>query len=69
MDESDRALRFLRVQKVAKDTFSDVDKADRWLRRPLKELRGVSPLFVVETEAGTHVVGTILANIAWGTAA
>ncbi|GLS37742.1 hypothetical protein GCM10010869_33360 [Mesorhizobium tianshanense] len=69
IDESDRAVRLLRVQSLAEDTFGDKDKANRWLRRPLTELGGETPLAVAQTEAGARVIETILGKIAWGAAA
>lgn len=69
IDESDRAVRLLRVQTLAEDTFGDKDKANRWLRRPLTELGGETPLAVAQTEAGARVIETILGKIAWGAAA
>jgi putative toxin-antitoxin system antitoxin component (TIGR02293 family) len=69
VDESDRAVRLLRVQTLAEDTFGDKEKANRWLRRPLTELGGEAPLVVARTEAGVRVVETILGKIAWGAAA
>ena len=69
VDESDRAVRLLRVQTLAEDTFGDMDKAHRWLRRPLTELGREAPLVVAQTEAGARVVETILGKIAWGAAA
>ena len=69
IEESDRAVRVLRVQTVAEDTFGSKDKAITWLRRPLAELRGETPLDMAQTEAGARVIETILAKIAWGAAA
>ena len=69
VDESDRAVRLLRVQSLAEQTFGDQDKASRWLRRPLTELGGEPPLVVAQTEAGARVIETILGKIAWGAAA
>jgi putative toxin-antitoxin system antitoxin component (TIGR02293 family) len=69
IEESDRAVRFLRVQTLAEDTFGDVEKANLWLRRPLTELGSESPLLVAQTEAGARVIETILGKIAWGSAA
>lgn len=69
VEESDRAVRLLRVQTLAEDTFGDVDKANAWLRRSLAELHGETPLAVAQTEAGARVVETILGKIAWGAAA
>ena len=69
VDESDRAVRLLRTQALAENTFDDVDQAARWLRHPLGELGGETPLIVAQTEAGARVIETILGKIAWGAAA
>lgn len=69
VDESDRAVRLLRIQSLAEQTFGDRDKANTWLRRPLLELGGEAPLAVAQTEAGARVIETILGKIAWGAAA
>ena len=69
VEESDRAVRLLRVQTVAEETFGNVDKANAWLRRSLAELHGEKPLAVAQTEAGARVIETILGKIAWGSAA
>lgn len=69
VEESDRAVRLLRVQTLAEDTFGDAAKANAWLRRPLAELHGEQPLALAQTEAGARVIETILGKIAWGAAA
>ena len=69
VDESDRAVRLLRIQTLAEDTFGDKQKASLWLRRPLMELGGQTPLGVAQTEAGARVIETVLGKIAWGSAA
>jgi putative toxin-antitoxin system antitoxin component (TIGR02293 family) len=69
VDESDRAVRLMRVQSLAEETFGDRDKASRWLRRALTELGGETPLVVAQTEAGARVIETVLGKIAWGAAA
>ncbi|AVT82083.1 antitoxin Xre-like helix-turn-helix domain-containing protein [Rhodopseudomonas palustris] len=68
IDESDRAVRLLRIQSLAEDTF-DVDKASLWLRRPLAELNGETPLTIAQTEAGARLIEMVLGKIAWGAAA
>ena len=40
MEESDRAVRLLRVQTLAEETLADNEKANRWLRDALTELDG-----------------------------
>lgn len=69
IDESDRAVRLLRIQTLAEETFGSNDKAHRWLRRELSELSGETPLAIAQTEAGARVIETILGKIAWGAAA
>jgi putative toxin-antitoxin system antitoxin component (TIGR02293 family) len=69
VEESDRAVRLLRVQTLAEETFGNHEKASRWLRRALTELDGETPLVIAQTEAGARVIETILGKIAWGAAA
>lgn len=69
LEESDRAVRVLRIQTVAENAFGSRDKGNIWLRRPLAELRGATPLDLAQTEAGARVIETILAKIVWGAAA
>lgn len=69
VDESDRAVRLMRVQALAEETFQNHRKANVWLRRPLVELGGETPLGLAQTEAGARVIETILGKIAWGAAA
>ncbi|RUV89384.1 DUF2384 domain-containing protein [Mesorhizobium sp. M1A.F.Ca.IN.022.07.1.1] len=69
VEESDRAVRLVRIQALAEETFGDAAKANRWLRKELGELAGETPLSVAQTEAGARVVETILGKIAWGAAA
>jgi putative toxin-antitoxin system antitoxin component (TIGR02293 family) len=67
VEESDRAVRILRIQSLAEEVFGD--KAHRWLRRPLAELGGETPMTMGRTETGGRIVETILGKIAWGAAA
>jgi putative toxin-antitoxin system antitoxin component (TIGR02293 family) len=67
--ESDRAVRLLRIQTVAEDTFGSKEKANTWLRRPLAALNGATPLEHCPAEAGARVIEATLAEIAWGAAA
>lgn len=69
VEESDRAVRLLRIQTLAEETFGSRDKANLWLRQPLALLNGETPLDVAQTEAGARVIETLLAKIAWGAAA
>jgi len=69
VEESDRAVRLLRIQSLAEETFANRDNANRWLRLGLAELSGETPLSVAQTEAGARLIETVLAKIAWGAAA
>jgi putative toxin-antitoxin system antitoxin component (TIGR02293 family) len=69
VEESDRAVRLLRVQTLAEGTFGNHEKANRWLRRALTELDGETPLVIAQSEAGARMIETILGKIAWGAAA
>ncbi len=69
IEESDRAVRLVRVQTIAEETFGDAAKAALWLRRPLAALSGETPLDVAQTESGARVIETLLGKIAWGAAA
>ena len=64
-----RAVRLLRIQTLAEETFGSKEKADLWLQRTLAELGGETPLVVARTETGARVIETILGKIAWGAAA
>jgi putative toxin-antitoxin system antitoxin component (TIGR02293 family) len=69
VDESDRLVRLTRIQALAEDVFGDIEKANRWLRKPLGILDGRSPLDVARTDSGARLIEQILAKIDWGAAA
>jgi putative toxin-antitoxin system antitoxin component (TIGR02293 family) len=69
VEESDRAVRLVRIQTLAEETFGNREKAHTWLRRPLAELSREPPLDVAQTDSGARIIETILAKIAWGAAA
>ncbi len=69
VEESDRLVRFTRIQALAEDVFGDAEKANRWLRESLGILGSKSPLEVAQTDAGARVIEQILAKIDWGAAA
>jgi putative toxin-antitoxin system antitoxin component (TIGR02293 family) len=69
VDESDRAVRLVRIQTLAEEAFGDKDKARVWLRKPLAALGKEAPLELAQTESGARVVETLLGKIAWGSAA
>ena len=65
-DESDRVCRPARIVVVAEDVFRDRHKASRWLRRPNRALGSVTPLSLLDTDAGTCQVEAVLMRIANG---
>jgi putative toxin-antitoxin system antitoxin component (TIGR02293 family) len=69
VEESDKVMRITRILAHAAEVFGDADRAMKWLRKPLRELGGETPLMMSDTEAGGRVVENILAQIAWGAAA
>ena len=62
-------MRVIRILALATEIFDGADRAMAWLRKPLLELGGETPLMMSSTEAGGRVVENILAQIAWGAAA
>lgn len=69
VDESDKVMRVTRIMSRAFEVFDETDRAMAWLRKPLRELGGETPLMMSGTEAGGRVIENILAQIAWGAAA
>lgn len=65
-EETDRAFRVGKVIAQADRVFGNPDKVDRWLRRTNPALNGKSPLEILESEAGAHVVDELLGQIAHG---
>lgn len=57
-DETDR--RIARLTQLARDVFRRKDKAERWLRRPRRDLGDISPLEMMETPAGARQVELML---------
>ncbi len=53
-----------RLSCLAREVFRREDKAARWLRRPLRELGGISPLEMMETPAGARQVEALLRQYA-----
>ena len=60
-DEGDEVnRRIAELTRLAGEVFRRQDKAERWLRRPLRELGGISPLEMMETPAGARQVELML---------
>jgi len=57
-DATDR--RVTRLTALAITAFGRQDQAQRWLRRPMREFGELSPLEMMESEAGARQVEAIL---------
>jgi len=66
VEETDKALRLERVATLAGRIFGNMDKANRWLRRPKHQLDGGTPLAYLMSEAGARVVEDMLQRIDHG---
>lgn len=64
--ESERTERLARIVATAEEVFGDIGRAHRWIRAPLAELDGRSPLGVAATELGARNIETLLWEIAYG---
>jgi putative toxin-antitoxin system antitoxin component (TIGR02293 family) len=66
IEETDKALRLARIAVQAERVFGDADKAQRWLRKPKRELKGETPLAYLASEAGARVVEEMLFRVEHG---
>ena len=66
IEETDKALRLERVATLAARVFGNVDKANRWLRKPKHQLNGKTPLAYLMSEAGARLVEDMLQRIDHG---
>ncbi|MCC6586588.1 MAG: DUF2384 domain-containing protein [Bryobacterales bacterium] len=55
-----------RIAATAEQVFGDVEKSWRWLRRPMRQLGGRTPLAMLATDVGARVVEEMLARIDYG---
>jgi putative toxin-antitoxin system antitoxin component (TIGR02293 family) len=62
-EESERAVRTVRIISRAQSVLGDQDKALQWLRTPKKRFEGRSPLNLLSTEAGGRLVEQMLIQI------
>ena len=66
VEETDKALRLERVATLAARVFGNPEKANRWLRKPKRQLGGVTPVACLMSEAGARVVEEMLHRIEYG---
>jgi putative toxin-antitoxin system antitoxin component (TIGR02293 family) len=69
LEESNRVSRVARIYALALETLGEDEKAKRWLRRPLTQFRGRTPMEMLETDLGAHQVEVLLGRIGHGLAA
>ncbi|MGB7650102.1 MAG: antitoxin Xre/MbcA/ParS toxin-binding domain-containing protein [Gallionella sp.] len=63
IDESDRAVRLVRVLAQAEVVFGAAEKSMTWLRHPLKRFEGKTPLEMLATDVGSRLVEEALVQI------
>lgn len=68
-NESERAVRLVRVVALAEEVFGDDVKAHRWLRKQKSRLCGHSPLESMQSQEGTSLVEEMLLQLDNGFAA
>jgi putative toxin-antitoxin system antitoxin component (TIGR02293 family) len=66
VEETDKAFRLKRIAAQAYRVFGDREKANRWLRKPKRELKGETPLAFLASEAGARIVEEMLHRIEHG---
>lgn len=66
VEETDKAVRLARIDRLAENVFGEPSKAHRWLRKPKKALGGEAPLAYLATEAGARIVEDMLHRIDHG---
>jgi putative toxin-antitoxin system antitoxin component (TIGR02293 family) len=69
LEESNRVSRVVRIYALALETLGDEARAKRWLRRPLRQFGGRTPMQMLETDLGAHQVEVLLGRIGHGLAA
>jgi len=68
-EESDKAVRVARITALAEQTFGEPERAWRWMRKPKRRFQGRTPMEMLATEAGAHLVEEMLYQIDDGIAA
>ena len=65
-EESERVYRLAKILALAESVLGTKEKARHWLSVPNRALGNVSPLSLLETEAGTDEVTNVLGRIEFG---
>jgi len=69
IEETDKAMRLMRIATQAQRVFGDPGKAHRWLRKPKHALNGETPIAFLASEEGARIVEEMLHRIDHGMAA
>lgn len=69
VEETDKAMRLMRIATQAERVFGDPGKVHRWLRKPKHALNGETPIAFLASEEGARVVEEMLHRIDHGMAA
>ena len=64
--ESDRVVRIARLRDRAVVVFEEEQRANRWLKTPLRALNGCTPLEYAESELGAQEVMNLLGRLEHG---
>ena len=64
--ESDRLLRFIRLMNIAEEVFDGADASRIWLHAENRALGGIVPVSLLDTDAGTRQVETVLGRLKYG---
>lgn len=64
--ENDSALRVARTMQLAERVFGDIDRAQKWLRKPNRGMQGIVPIDLLESESGAVLVEQALHQIDHG---
>jgi putative toxin-antitoxin system antitoxin component (TIGR02293 family) len=65
-DVSEKLLRAARVRNAARKIFTTDLAVSLWLKEPVPALNGIAPIELLDTEAGTREVESVLMGIAYG---
>jgi len=68
-DQSDRLVRIARLIDFAEESIGTREQALTWLNVPNRSLHGVRPIEILDTDAGTKQVETVLGRLREGSVA
>lgn len=65
-EETEKVMRVVRVQHLARKLFTDDDAVAEWLRTPAPALEGIAPIDLLDTDLGAREVESLIQGIAHG---